>query len=115
VTRASRKLVFYVDTECSFSTEGKCSYYSSGQAQKQAAKGRKQLWNRDCCPTVYVKTGRNKYTGFCPTRGGAFGEQLPTVGGPSPSALRVELLPLKDESWAETVERAAKTACATKC
>lgn len=112
---SSKKLVFYVDTECPFSTKNKCSFYSSQQAQQQAAKKRKKLWNHDCCPIVYVKTGRNKFSAFCPTRGGAFGEQIPVAGGPSPAALRVEVVPHEGESWAEIVEKAAKTACATQC
>jgi len=115
VPETAKRLVFYVDTECLFSTKDRCSYYSSKETQAQAAKGRKQLWNRDCCPIVYVKTGRNKYSAICPTRGGVFGEQIPVTGGPSPSAVRVEVPPLKGESWAETVERAAKIGCSTKC
>jgi len=115
VQKPSKKLVFYVDTECPHSTEEKCSYYFSKQAQEQAAKGRKQIWSRGCCPIVYVKTGRNKFSAFCPTRGGAFGEQIPSASGPSPSALRVEVVRGKDDSWADVVEKAAKIACATKC
>jgi len=50
--------------------------------------------------------------GFLPTRGGPFGEQLPTPGGsPGPDAVRVELTPRGKESWAEIIEKAAKTAC----
>jgi len=111
VPKARKKLIFYVDTECSFSNRGMCSYYSSKQVQKLAGKNTKQVWGRKCCPIVYVKTGRKKFTAFCPTRGGAWGEQLPALSGPGVSAVRVELEPKGDESWAEIVEKAAKVAC----
>jgi len=115
VPRTRKKLVFYVDTECSFSNRGICLYYSSEKVQKQAGKHAKQVWGRDYCPIVYVKTGRKKFTAFCPTRGGAWGEQLPTLGGPGANAVRVELKPRGgDESWAEIIEKAAKTACETR-
>jgi hypothetical protein len=115
VLKPSKRLVFYVDTECSYSTEGKCSYYSSKKTQEEAAEGRRQIWSRGCCPIVYVKTGRNKFSAFCPTRGGAFGEQIPSASGPSPGALRVEVLRGEKDSWADVVEKAAKIACSTKC
>jgi len=111
VPKARKKLVFLVDTECSFSNHGICSYYSSKRIQKQAGKNAKKVWGRNCCPIVYVKTGQKKFTAFCPTRGGAWGEQLPTIGGPGANAVRVELQPRVDESWAEIIEKAAETAC----
>lgn len=115
VPKKTQRLVFYVDTECSFSAKGKCTYYTRRQAQQQAAKGRRELWTSDCCPIVYVKTGSSKFRAFCPTRGGPFGEQVPATGGPSPDALRVEVQPHEGESWADIVEKAAKTACAVRC
>lgn len=106
-----KKLVFYVDTECSFHSEDRCSYYSSREARGQASESAKEAWGNKCCPIVYVKTGRNKFTAFCPTKGGPLGEQLPTLSGPGPNAVKIEL-PIKvDESWAEIIERAAKMAC----
>ena len=113
--KSSKRLVFYVDAECPFSTKSKCSFYRSEKAQQQAAKDRKKQWNRDCCPIVYVKTGRNKFSAFCPTHGGAFGDQIPVAGGPSSAALRVEVMPREGETWADIVEKAARTACATQC
>lgn len=113
--KSSNKLVFYVDTECSFSSRNRCSYYSSKKAQEETAESRRKLWNRECCPVVYVKTGRNKFAAFCPTRGGPFGEQIPIAGKPSPNALRIEVQKHENESWAEVVEKAAKIACSTKC
>jgi len=111
VLKTGKKLVFYVDTECPFSNKGRCSYYSSKQVQKQAGNSAKQVWSRNCCPIVYVKTREKKFTAFCPTRGGPWGEQLPTLGGgPRPDAIEVELQPQGDESWAEIIEKAAKTA-----
>jgi hypothetical protein len=91
-----------------------CSYYSTKKVQKQVGKNAKEVWGRECCPIVYVKTGAKKFTAFCPTRGGAWGEQLSTLSGPGNNAVRVELLPCGDESWAEIIEKAAKTACETK-
>jgi len=113
VPKTRKKLVFYVDTECSFSNQGMCSYYSSKQVQKKAGNHAKKVWGGKCCPIVYVKTGQKKFTAFCPTRGGAWGEQLPTIGGPRANAVRVELQPQSRESWAEIIEKAAKTACET--
>ena len=101
------KLVFYVDTECSFHKKNKCSYYSSKEIQEQASKSSKKVWRGRCCPIVYVKHGRKKFTAFCPTRGGPWGEQLPTFGGPGLSAVKVELQARGDESWAEIIEKAA--------
>lgn len=116
MANTKKKLVFYVDTECSFSNKHKCSYYSSEQVQKQAGESAKETWGTDFCPTVYVKTSSKKFAAFCPTRGGPWGEQLMTVGGgPGANAVRVELTPKKDESWAEVVERAARIACEAKC
>jgi len=115
VPKQAKKLVFYVDTECSFSTKDRCSYYTSKQVQEQAGKERKKLWMSDCCPIVYFKIGPNKFKAFCPTRGGPFGEQIPMAGGPSPKALEVEVQPNEGESWADIVEKAAKIACATRC
>ncbi len=115
VPKTRKKLVFYVDTECSFSNQDRCSYYSSKQVQKQASDSAKQAWGRNCCPIVYVKTTQNKFTAFCPTRGGPWGEQLPILGiGPGAEAVRVELLPRGGESWAEIIEKAAKIACKAK-
>jgi len=111
VPKTRKKLVFYVDTECSFSNQGRCSYYSSKEVQKQAGNSAKQVWSRECCPIVYAKTSGKEFTAFCPTRGGPWGEQLPTATGPGAKALRVELSPRRDESWAEIIERAAKIAC----
>ena len=108
-----KKLVFYVDTECFFSNKNMCSYYSEKRIQKLVGKDAKQVWGRNCCPIVYVKKGR-KFTAFCPTRGGAWGEQLPAMSGPRDNAVRVELQPQSDESWAEIIEKVAKTACETK-
>jgi hypothetical protein len=88
-----------------------CSYYSSKKTQKQAGDNAQKVWGRTCCPIVYLQTGKKKFSAFCPTRGGAWGEQLPALGGPSQKAVRVELLPLSGESWEETIERAAKIAC----
>jgi len=113
--KARKKLAFYVDTECSFSNQGICSYYSSKKVQRQAGDNAKKVWKRNCCPIVYVKTRPKKFTAFCPTRGGAWGEQLPTLSGPGANALRVEVQPRGDESWAEIIEKAAKTACETRC
>jgi len=113
VPKTKKKLVFYVDTECSFANQDRCSYYSSTQVQKQAHQSAKQVWGGACCPIVYVKTD-NKYTAFCPTRGGPWGEQLPTLSSPRPDAIRVELQPKGDESWAETIEKAARIACETR-
>jgi len=111
-----KKLVFYVDTECSFSNPDRCSYYSSKKVQKQARNSAKQIWSQGCCPIVYAKTGKNKFTAFCPTRGGPWGEQLPIIGsGPSTKALRVEIMSRSDESWAEIIEKAAKMACEAMC
>ncbi len=116
VPTPEKKLVFYVDTECSFSTERGCSYYSSKQVQERAGKSSKGNWKHKCCPIVYVKSGSGKYTAFCPTKGGAWGEQLPvTAEKPGPDALRVEVVPRAKEAWAETLERAAKIACETRC
>jgi len=115
VPKQTKKYVFYVDTECPFSTKTKCSYYSTQRAQEKTAKERKKIWNRTCCPIVYVKTGPNKFKAFCPTRGGPLGEQVPAVGGPSPKALRIEVQPQEADSWADIVEKAAKTACAATC
>jgi len=114
VPKTRKKLVFYVDTECSFSNQGRCSYYSSKEVQKQAGESAKQAWGHACCPTVYVKTNQKKFTAFCPTRGGALGEQLPTLGSPGANAVRVEMLPQSGESWAEIIEKAAKIACQTR-
>jgi len=114
VPKTRKKLVFYVDTECSLSNQGICSYYSSKQIQKKAGNQAKQVWGGRCCPIVYVKTSQKKFTAFCPTRGGALGEQLPTLGGPGTNAVRVELQPESHESWAEIIEKAAKTACETR-
>jgi len=111
VSKTKKKLVFYVDTNCSFHNKRRCSYYSTKQVQKEAGKSAKQMWGSDCCPIVYVKTDANKFTAFCPTRGGPWGEQLPTLNRPGPDAVRVELLRRGDDSWAEIIEKAAKTAC----
>jgi len=112
VPKTQKKLVFYVDTECSFSRKDICTYYSSKEAQKEAARNSRKVWKgRECCPVVYLQTGADKFRSFCPTRGGAWGEQLPTLSQPGPSAVRVELQPLEGESWEETVEKAAKIAC----
>lgn len=89
-----------------------CSYYSEKRIQKLVGKDAKQVWGRNCCPIVYVKKGQ-KFTAFCPTRGGAWGEQLPAMSGPRDNAVRVELQPQSDESWAEIIEKVAKTACET--
>ena len=111
-----RKIVFYVDTECSFSNKNRCSYYSSKGIQEQAARGSKDTWGGKCCPMVYIKSGPRRYTAFCPTRGGPWGEQLPTLGArPGPSALKVEVKPRPGETWAETLEKAAKIACEARC
>jgi len=109
--KTRKKLVFYVDTECSFSNQGRCSYYSSKKTQRQAGNNAKKVWGRSCCPIVYLQTGQNRFTAFCPTRGGAWGEQLPALGGPGPRAVRVELQALSGEPWEEIVEKAAKIAC----
>jgi len=115
VSKTRKKLVFYVDTECSFHNRSRCSYYSSKQVQKQAGKSAKQVWGRDCCPIVYVKTNKKKFTAFCPTRGGPLGEQLPTIGdSPRANAVRVAVQPQSGESWAEIIEKAAKTACESR-
>jgi len=112
VSKTRKKLMFYVDTECSFHNRSRCSYYSSKQVQRQAGKSAKQVWGSDCCPIVYVKTGREKFTAFCPTRGGPLGEQLPTFGTrPRANAIRVEVQPKSGEPWAEIIEKAARTAC----
>lgn len=113
--KAQRKLVFYVDTDCSLAVKERCSYYSSDVIQEQAARTAKEVWGSRCCPIVYVKSGRNKFTAFCPTRGGPLGEKIPVVGGPGPNAVRVEVQARKGESWAAIVEKAAKTACDAKC
>jgi hypothetical protein len=74
------------------------------------------MWRISCCPVVYVKVSSKKFKAFCPTRGGPFGEQLPIIGeGPRPEAVRVEVTPQGNESWAEIVEKAAKVACSTRC
>jgi len=114
VPKPRGKLVFYVDTECSFHNKNRCSYYFSKEIQEQASKSSKQAWGGNCCPIVYVKHGQKKFTAFCPTRGGPMGEQLPTFGGPGPNAVRVELQTRGNESWAEIIEKAAKIACETK-
>lgn len=115
VPTPKKKLIFYVDKECSFSTEHGCSYYSSRQVQERARQSSKNEWG-ECCPIVYVKSGARKYSAFCPTKGGAWGEQLPvTVERPGPDALRVEVKPHANETWAEILERAAKIACETRC
>jgi len=115
VPKTKNKLVFYVDTECSFHNKDRCSYYSSKKVQRQAGNSAKQAWGRDCCPIVYVKTDQKQFTAFCPTRGGPWGEQLPTTaGGPGSNAVKVELQPKSGESWAEIIEKAAKTACNTR-
>jgi len=114
VSKAGKKLVFYVDTECSFSNRGRCSYYSSDKAQRQAGSNAKKVWGRRCCPIVYLKSGEKRLTAFCPTRGGAWGEQLPALGGPGPNAVRVELRALGGEPWEKIVEKAAKIALGTR-
>jgi len=103
--------VFYVDTECSFSIEGRCSYYSTKRVQRQTGDNAKKVWGRSCCPIVYLQTGQRKFTAFCPTRGGAWGEQLPALGGPGPKAVRVEVQAQSSEPWEEIVEKAARIAC----
>jgi len=114
MAKVRKKLAFYVDTECSFSSKGKCSYYSSETTQKQAGNNAKKVWGRNCCPIVYLQTEHQRFVAFCPTRGGAWGEQLPTLGGPSPKAVKVEVPALRDQPWAEVVEKAAKIACKMK-
>jgi len=115
VPRIAKKLVFYVDTECSFSNQGRCSYYSSKKTQRQAGSNAKKVWGKSCCPIVYLETGEKRFTAFCPTRGGAWGEQLPALGGPGPNAVKVELQMLEGgETWREIVEKAAKIACETR-
>jgi len=109
------KLIFYVDTECSLAGKERCSYYAAERVQKQAAHSAKQIWGSRCCPIVYVKRGRNKFTAYCPTRGGPWGEEVPVAGGPGPNAVRVEVQARSGESWAEIVEKAAKTACDAQC
>lgn len=116
VPKIEKKLTFYVDTECSFSNKNRCSYYSSKNVQEQAGYSAKQAWGAKCCPIVYIKTIGNKYAAFCPTRGGPWGEQLPTPGArPGPNALKVEVKTHPGETWGEILEKAAKTACETKC
>jgi hypothetical protein len=114
VSKARRKLTFYVDTKCSFSTQGRCSYYSSRKIQKQVGDNAKSVWGRTCCPIVYFKRGEKRFTAFCPTKGGAWGEQLPALGGPGKKAIKIELEALSDEPWQEIIEKAAKIACRTK-
>jgi hypothetical protein len=111
--KAGKKLVFYVDTECFFSNESSCSYYSEKRVQELVGKNAQHVWGRDCCPIVYVKKGR-RYRAFCPTRGGAWGEELPATTGPKREAVRVEVQPRSDESWIEIVEKVAAVACKTR-
>jgi len=116
VPRTKKNFVFYVDTECSFSTRNRCSYYSSPQVQEEAGDSAKEAWGSKCCPMVWAKTGPKKFAAFCPTRGGPFGEQLPMLGGgPGSDAIRVEVQAFGTEPWAEIVEKAAKIACETQC
>ncbi len=105
-----KKLVFYVDTDCFFSHDNVCSYYSEKRIQKLVGKDSKRIWGHSSCPIVYVKKGR-RFTAFCPTQSGALGEQLPSMTGPKTSALRVDLKPRRNETWNVIVERAARTAC----
>jgi hypothetical protein len=114
VPKQRKKLVFYVDTECSLHSNAGCSYYSSERIKKQARESSKQAWGERCCPIVYVKTGKNRFTAFCPTKGGPFGEQLPTLHGPGISAVKVEIQLEGEESWPEIIEKAAKAACAIR-
>jgi len=115
VPTKKKTLVFHVDKECPFSTEHGCSYYSSKHVQEQAGKSSKDTWGK-CCPIVYVKSVSRKYNAFCPTKGGAWGEQLPiTVEKPGPDALRIEVTPRANDTWAEILERAARIACETRC
>jgi hypothetical protein len=111
VSKAGKKLTFYVDTECVFSNENRCSYYMSKQVQKQAGNSAQLVWGRKCCPIVYLKTAREKFAAFCPTQGGPWGEHLPILSGPGPKAVKIEIIPRSDESWAEIIEKAAKMAC----
>lgn len=113
--KAQRKLVFYVDTECSLAAKEKCSYYTSERVQEQAARSAKEVWGNRCCPIVYVKSDHNKFTAYCPTKGGPWGEQIPVAGGPGPNAVRVEVQARTGEPWAKIIEKAAKTACDAQC
>jgi len=106
----TEKLVFYVDSECLFSNKGKCSYYTSEKTQKEAGSNAKKVWKKSCCPIVYLQTDGKRFIAFCPTRGGAWGEQLPTLGSPGLKAVKVELEAPGGEPWEQIVEKAAKMA-----